>query len=113
MAGRRAPTQLPPRMLGTHGAAGHNCLKAELVVTCAEWPLREKFLAALRAKLGAMPNRVAYYPGSHKKHAGEGGGVGAFPKGEGGGAAGRSAVCAMRREGQGRGLGLVRAGEGA
>jgi hypothetical protein len=40
------------------------------VLTDAEWPLRDKFLAALRRKLVAMPNRVAYYPGSSKKHAG-------------------------------------------
>lgn len=51
--------------------AGHNCLKAELVVTDAEWPLRQRFLDAVRAKLAEMPNRVAYYPGSHKKHGGE------------------------------------------
>lgn len=40
------------------------------MLTDAEWPLRDKFLAALRSKLAAMPNRVAYYPGSNKKHAG-------------------------------------------
>ena len=28
--------------------AGHNCIKAEVVVTAAEWPLREQFLDALR-----------------------------------------------------------------
>jgi hypothetical protein len=50
-------------------AAGHNCLKAELVVCDRGWPLRERFLAALRAKLSSLPNRVAYYPGSDKKHA--------------------------------------------
>ncbi|GAB4824152.1 hypothetical protein N2152v2_011198 [Parachlorella kessleri] len=49
--------------------AGHNCLKAELVLTDAEWPLRDKFLAALKAKLASTTNRVAYYPGSQKKHA--------------------------------------------
>ena len=50
-------------------AAGHNCLKAELVVTDRGWALRDKFLAALRAKLCALPPRVAYYPGSQAKHA--------------------------------------------
>ena len=45
------------------------CLKAELVVTDRGWALRDKFLAALRAKLRALPPRVAYYPGSHEKHA--------------------------------------------
>lgn len=28
--------------------AGHNCIKAEVVVTAAEWPLRQQFLDALR-----------------------------------------------------------------
>lgn len=43
--------------------AGHNCLKAELVVTDRDWPLREKFLAALRRSLAAIPARVPWYPG--------------------------------------------------
>ena len=47
----------------THNA-GHNCLKAEVVVTDAEWPLRGKFLEALRRRLAAAPNRVSFYPGS-------------------------------------------------
>lgn len=42
---------------------GHNCLKAELLVTDRSWPQREAFLDALRAKLASLPNRVAYYPG--------------------------------------------------
>ncbi|PSC73701.1 NAD-dependent aldehyde dehydrogenase [Micractinium conductrix] len=54
---------------GMTNNAGHNCLKAELLVTDAGWPQRERFLAALRRKLAALPNRVAYYPGSDKKHA--------------------------------------------
>ncbi|KAL4444976.1 hypothetical protein ABPG77_004026 [Micractinium sp. CCAP 211/92] len=54
---------------GLTNNAGHNCLKAELVVTDAAWPLREKFLAAVRRRLAALPNRVAYYPGSDKRHA--------------------------------------------
>lgn len=52
---------------GLTNNAGHNCLKAELVVTDAGWPLRHKFLAALRRRLAAQPNRVAYYPGSDRK----------------------------------------------
>jgi len=28
--------------------AGHNCVKAELVVTAAEWPQRQQFIDALR-----------------------------------------------------------------
>ncbi|KAL4447993.1 hypothetical protein ABPG75_005212 [Micractinium tetrahymenae] len=54
---------------GLTNNAGHNCLKAELVVTDASWPLRDKFLAVLRRKLTSLPNRVAFYPGSDKKHA--------------------------------------------
>ena len=38
-------------------------MKAELVVTDRSWPLRNKFLDALRRKLAAMPNRIAFYPG--------------------------------------------------
>ena len=38
-------------------------MKAELLVTDRSWPQRAKFLDALRCKLAAMPNRVAYYPG--------------------------------------------------
>ena len=33
------------------------------MVTDRSWPLREKFVDALRCKLAAMPNRIAYYPG--------------------------------------------------
>ena len=44
--------------------AGHNCLKAELLVLDAAWELRDAFLAALRRRLGAAPRRVAWYPGS-------------------------------------------------
>lgn len=47
--------------------AGHNCLKAELVVTDRSWPQRTAFLDALRRKLAQNPNRVSYYPGSKKK----------------------------------------------
>lgn len=44
--------------------AGHNCLKAEILVTDRNWPQREAFLNAIRKKLFETPNRVAYYPGS-------------------------------------------------
>lgn len=32
--------------------AGHNCLKVEVIVTDAEWPLRDKFVDAVRYELG-------------------------------------------------------------
>lgn len=44
--------------------AGHNCLAAEVVITDKHWPLRDKFLDALRTCLRRYPNRVAYYPHS-------------------------------------------------
>lgn len=46
---------------------GHNCLKAEIVVTDAAWPQREAFLDALKKELEATPTRTAYYPGSDAK----------------------------------------------
>lgn len=49
--------------------AGHNCLKAEILVTDKDWAQRDAFLAALRKKLAATPNRVAFYPGSGHKAA--------------------------------------------
>ena len=37
--------------------AGHNCLKAEVIITDAAWPQRPAFLDALRAALNALPRR--------------------------------------------------------
>ncbi|KAK9814745.1 hypothetical protein WJX72_010772 [[Myrmecia] bisecta] len=48
---------------------GHNCLKAEVVITAKDWPQREAFLEALRKRLDAEPQRVPYYPGSDKRFA--------------------------------------------
>jgi len=39
----------------------------QLVVTARDWPLREKFLAALRASLNAISQRAPWYPGSEAK----------------------------------------------
>jgi hypothetical protein len=47
--------------------AGHNCLKAEIVITDIAWPQREEFLEALRARIDAQYPKYAYYPGSGKK----------------------------------------------
>lgn len=44
--------------------ASFNCLAAKAVVTARGWPLRERFLAALREALAAVPVRKAYYPGA-------------------------------------------------
>lgn len=61
--GQRAPV-MHPHCPPLPSLTGHNCLKAEMVVTDAGWPLRERFLACLRAKLASLPSRVAYYPGA-------------------------------------------------
>ncbi|KAK9835218.1 hypothetical protein WJX81_006473 [Elliptochloris bilobata] len=47
--------------------AGHNCTKAELLVTAAEWPLRDALVEAVRQRLAREPRRVAWYPGSEKR----------------------------------------------
>ncbi len=49
--------------------AGHNCLKAEIIVTDKAWPQRELFLEILRQRLAATATRVGYYPGTGKKAA--------------------------------------------
>lgn len=49
--------------------AGHNCLKAEIVVTWAGWDQRDAFLDALRRRLQDTPTRTAFYPGSDAKFA--------------------------------------------
>lgn len=46
--------------------AGHNCLKAEILVTDSAWPQRDEFLDAIRRILNSTPRRTAYYPGSEK-----------------------------------------------
>lgn len=46
--------------------AGHNCLKAEVLVTDASWTQREEFLDAVRRILSSTPQRSAYYPGSEE-----------------------------------------------
>ena len=47
--------------------AGHNCLKTEILVTDAEWPQRQQFVDAVKAKLAATPTRSGYYPGTAEK----------------------------------------------
>ncbi|KAI8465000.1 MAG: Aldehyde/histidinol dehydrogenase [Monoraphidium minutum] len=46
---------------------GHNCLAAEIIITAKDWPLRSKFLTALRTCLGAIYERAPWYPGSDAK----------------------------------------------
>ena len=43
---------------------GFNCTAARVLVTHAGWPLRERLLDRVRARLAATPLRVAFYPGA-------------------------------------------------
>jgi hypothetical protein len=49
--------------------SGFNCVTARVIVTWAEWPQREAFLAALRKVFAAIPPRQAYYPGAEERFA--------------------------------------------
>lgn len=49
--------------------SAHNCLAAEIVLTCKQWPQREAFVAVLRRKLAATRTRVGWYPGTAAKRA--------------------------------------------
>jgi acyl-CoA reductase-like NAD-dependent aldehyde dehydrogenase len=44
--------------------AGFNCTTARLLITQAGWRLRHRLLEAIRARLGAIHSRAAYYPGA-------------------------------------------------
>lgn len=50
--------------------AGHNCLKAEVVIVDAAWPQRGAFLDALRKRLATVQRRAPYYPASESKYKG-------------------------------------------
>ncbi len=41
---------------------GFNCNGARLITLAKGWPLRDRFVAAVKAKLAATPTRKAYYP---------------------------------------------------
>jgi len=41
-----------------------NCIATKLVVTARSWPQREEFLGLVNRRLGALPPRPAWYPGS-------------------------------------------------
>jgi hypothetical protein len=43
---------------------GFTCNTPHLLLTQAEWPLRQQFLGILRQKLALLPVQKAYYPGS-------------------------------------------------
>jgi len=44
--------------------AGFNCTTPRVIITAAGWPLRQRFLDAVRARLAATRVRLAYYPGA-------------------------------------------------
>ena len=47
--------------------AGFNCTTPRVIITPAGWQLRHRFLNAVRARLGATPPRVAWYPGAEQR----------------------------------------------
>ena len=49
--------------------AGFNCTTSRVIVTAAGWPQREALLDRIRGRLGALPTRLAYYPGAAERFA--------------------------------------------
>ena len=49
--------------------AGFNCTTSRVIVTAAGWPQREALLDRVRARLAALPTRLAYYPGAAARFA--------------------------------------------
>ncbi|MEM9190065.1 MAG: aldehyde dehydrogenase family protein [Myxococcota bacterium] len=47
--------------------ASFNCNAAKVLITAADWPLREAFISRVRAKLAELPGRKAYYPGAEDR----------------------------------------------
>jgi len=47
---------------------GHICAAPQVLVTCKQWPQREAFVAAVRAKLTAAPVTRSFYPGARKMY---------------------------------------------
>jgi hypothetical protein len=47
--------------------AGFNCTASRVIVTAAGWPQREALMDRIRRRLGALPTRLAYYPGSAER----------------------------------------------
>ncbi|MYX43620.1 aldehyde dehydrogenase, partial [Streptomyces sp. SID89] len=46
---------------------GYNCVASQVVILPADWRLKGRFLAHLRAVLSDAPPRPAYYPGSDER----------------------------------------------
>ncbi len=48
--------------------AGFNCNATRVIIQHAAWELREALLQRIRALLGGLPPRKAYYPGAHDRY---------------------------------------------
>ncbi len=48
--------------------AGFNCNATRVIIQWSGWPLKEVLLDEIRAVLGAVPTRSAYYPGAKARH---------------------------------------------
>jgi len=49
--------------------AGFNCTTSRVIVTAARWPQRAALMDRIRARLAAIPTRLAYYPGAKERWA--------------------------------------------
>lgn len=49
--------------------AGFNCTTSRVIVTSRAWPQRAALMDRVRARLGSLPTRLAYYPGAAERHA--------------------------------------------
>ncbi|WP_339733916.1 aldehyde dehydrogenase family protein [uncultured Gimesia sp.] len=47
--------------------ASFNCLATKVVITSADWPQRDRFLAMIESQLEQIPRRFAYYPGAAER----------------------------------------------
>ena len=47
--------------------SGFNCTTSRVIVTARDWPLREALMDRVRARLLALPPRLAYYPGAPQR----------------------------------------------
>ena len=49
--------------------AGFNCTTSRVIVTAAGWAQRTALMDRIRARLAALPTRLAYYPGARERFA--------------------------------------------
>jgi acyl-CoA reductase-like NAD-dependent aldehyde dehydrogenase len=68
LPGRYSPRQLrfQADLVATSIAnnTSFNCIATKCVVTCRRWPQREEFLRLVAGRLGSLPPRPAWFPGS-------------------------------------------------